>query len=171
MLHAQVMKVVFGQDLADESAGVAQQVFSVSVAIGGLAAFALVLALIEQVVLQVRGSSLLCHSSCVRQSSNASSGLGFLCKCSCESRMHDLLSAEGLVSLALMAFIALSANSPPRPACVVLQVLDDNVKRGSRVFESNHVRTAAPAPGLAQYSAYACADLGTSSGCMHPRCC
>ncbi|KAK9845991.1 hypothetical protein WJX81_007900 [Elliptochloris bilobata] len=66
----EVMKVVFGQDLADESAGVAQQVFSVSVAIGGLAAFALVLALIEQ---------------------------------------------------------------------VVLQVLDDNVKRGSRVFESNHV--------------------------------
>lgn len=59
LLRAQVMKVVFGQDLADESAGVAQQVFSVSVAIGGLAAFALVLALIEQVVLQVRGSSLL----------------------------------------------------------------------------------------------------------------
>lgn len=54
LLRAQVMKVVFGQDLADESAGVAQQVFSVSVAIGGLAAFALVLALIEQVVLQVR---------------------------------------------------------------------------------------------------------------------
>ena len=53
--RTQVMKVVFGQDLADESAGVAQQVFSVSVAIGGLAAFALVLALIEQVVLQVRG--------------------------------------------------------------------------------------------------------------------
>ena len=85
--------------------------------------------------------------------------------------MHDSLSAEGLVCLALMAFIALSANPPPRPACVVLQVLDDNVKRGSRVFESNHVRTAAPAPGLAQYSACAYADLGTSSGCMHPRCC
>ena len=83
------MKVVFGQDLADESAGVAQQVFSVSVAIGGLAAFALVLALIEQVVLQVRGSSLLRHSShSVRQFSNASSGPGFLC--SCVSRMHDL---------------------------------------------------------------------------------
>ena len=57
------MKVVFGQDLADESAGVAQQVFSVSVAIGGLAAFALVLALIEQVVLQVRGSSLLRYAT------------------------------------------------------------------------------------------------------------
>ena len=25
---------------------------------------------------------------------------------------------------------------------VMLQVLDDNVKRGSRVFESNHVRNA-----------------------------
>ena len=49
----------------------------------------------------------------------------------------------------------------------MLQVLDDNVKRGSRVFESNHVRTAAPAPGLAQYSAYACTNLGTSSDCMH----
>lgn len=29
------------------------------------------------------------------------------------------------------------------PALAVLQVLDDNVKRGSRVFESNHVRTPA----------------------------
>ena len=69
--------MVFGQDLADESAGVAQQVFSVSVAIGGLAAFALVLALIEQVVLQVRGPSLPRRSPhCVRQSSHAASGLG-----------------------------------------------------------------------------------------------
>jgi hypothetical protein len=52
--RAQVLTVVFGQDLADESAGAAQQVFSVGVAVGGLAAFALVLALIEQVVLQAR---------------------------------------------------------------------------------------------------------------------
>ena len=48
---------MFGQDLADESAGAAQQVFSVGVAVGGLAAFALVLALIEQVVLQARAAS------------------------------------------------------------------------------------------------------------------
>lgn len=54
-----MLMVVFGQDLADESAGVAQQVFSVGVAIGGLAAFALVLALIEQVVLQVRGKGII----------------------------------------------------------------------------------------------------------------
>lgn len=55
--RAQVLTVVFGQDLADESAGAAQQVFSVGVAVGGLAAFALVLALIEQVVLQARAAA------------------------------------------------------------------------------------------------------------------
>ena len=67
----QILVVVLGQDLPDEAADTAQQVFSLAVAAIGLAAFALVLALVEQ---------------------------------------------------------------------VVLQILDDNVRRGSRVFEHGHVR-------------------------------
>jgi len=45
--------VIFGQQLPDEATSFAQQAFAVSVAAIGLAAFALVLALVEQVVLQV----------------------------------------------------------------------------------------------------------------------
>lgn len=66
----QILVVVLGQELPEETADTAQQVFGLVVAAIGLAAFALVLALVEQ---------------------------------------------------------------------VVLQILDDNVRRGSRVFESGHV--------------------------------
>ena len=45
--------VVFGQELPDEAASAAIQAFSLVVAAVGLASFALVLALVEQVVLQV----------------------------------------------------------------------------------------------------------------------
>lgn len=70
--YTQILVVVLGQELPDEAADTAQQVFGLIVAAVGLAAFALVLALVEQ---------------------------------------------------------------------VVLQVLDDNVRRGSRVFETGHVST------------------------------
>lgn len=43
------MLVVLGQDLPDLTSGVASQVFAVSSAVVGLASFALVLALMEQV--------------------------------------------------------------------------------------------------------------------------
>lgn len=50
----QILVVVLGQELPEETADTAQQVFGLVVAAIGLAAFALVLALVEQVVLQVR---------------------------------------------------------------------------------------------------------------------
>ncbi len=76
----QILQVIFGQQLPDEATSFAQQSFAVSVAAIGLAAFALVLALVEQVVLQVvdenvaRGSRVfetghvrvLCFPSCVQ---------------------------------------------------------------------------------------------------------
>ncbi|KAI7839964.1 hypothetical protein COHA_006285 [Chlorella ohadii] len=48
-----VLAVVLGQELPAENAGLASQLFAVVVAIFGFASFALVLALIEQVVLEV----------------------------------------------------------------------------------------------------------------------
>ena len=49
----QVLVVVLGQEFPDAAAGAAEQLFSLAVAGVGLAAFALVLALTEQVVLEV----------------------------------------------------------------------------------------------------------------------
>lgn len=49
----EALTVVFGQDLPDNTANVLQQLWSLMVAAIGLAAFALVLALVEQVVLEV----------------------------------------------------------------------------------------------------------------------
>ncbi len=48
---AQVIVLSFGQDFPDTGADIARQMFSVGVAGIGLAGFALVLALVEQVVL------------------------------------------------------------------------------------------------------------------------
>ena len=45
--------MVLGQDLPDEAASAVEQEFALAVAVIGLAAFALVLALIEQLVLSV----------------------------------------------------------------------------------------------------------------------
>lgn len=52
-MNGQVLVVVFGQELPDTAASAAIQAFSLIVAAIGLASFALVLALVEQVVLQV----------------------------------------------------------------------------------------------------------------------
>ncbi len=49
----EALVVVFGQDLPDTTASVLQQLWALMVAAVGLAAFALVLALVEQVVLEV----------------------------------------------------------------------------------------------------------------------
>ena len=49
----EALVVVFGQDLPDTTASILQQLWSLMVAAIGLAAFALVLALVEQVVLEV----------------------------------------------------------------------------------------------------------------------
>lgn len=49
----EALVVVFGQDLPDTTASVLQQLWALMVAAIGLAAFALVLALVEQVVLEV----------------------------------------------------------------------------------------------------------------------
>ena len=51
--HGQVLVVVFGQELPDAASSAALQLFSLIVAAVGFASFALVLALVEQVVLQV----------------------------------------------------------------------------------------------------------------------
>jgi len=51
--HFQVLVVVFGQELPDSAASATSQLFSLIVAAVGFASFALVLALVEQVVLQV----------------------------------------------------------------------------------------------------------------------
>ncbi|KAI8477171.1 MAG: hypothetical protein J3K34DRAFT_515852 [Monoraphidium minutum] len=48
----EIMVTAFGEGFPDKGAPIAVQVFSVMVAVGGLAAFALVLALVEQVVLE-----------------------------------------------------------------------------------------------------------------------
>ena len=70
LVLAQILQVIFGQQLPDEATSFAQQSFAVSVAAIGLAAFALVLALVEQVVLQVvdenvaRGSARLRDWAC-----------------------------------------------------------------------------------------------------------
>jgi hypothetical protein len=45
----QIMIIVFGQQLPDADAGLAAQLFGVAAASTGLASFALVLALVEQV--------------------------------------------------------------------------------------------------------------------------
>ena len=45
----QILQVIFGQELPDTATSFAQQSFAVGVAAIGLAAFALVLALVEQV--------------------------------------------------------------------------------------------------------------------------
>ena len=45
----QILQGIFGQELPDEATSFAQQAFAVGVAAIGLAAFALVLALVEQV--------------------------------------------------------------------------------------------------------------------------
>ncbi len=63
VLLAQILQVIFGQQLPDEATSFAQQSFAVSVAAIGLAAFALVLALVEQVVLQVISTLTLLFSS------------------------------------------------------------------------------------------------------------
>jgi len=49
----QVSQWIFGQQFPDASAPVTQQAFAVVAAVGGLAAFALVLALVEQVVMEL----------------------------------------------------------------------------------------------------------------------
>ena len=49
----QVLVVVFGQELPDATSSVFEQTFSIVVASVGLGTFALVLALVEQVVLEV----------------------------------------------------------------------------------------------------------------------
>ena len=49
----QILVVVFGQELPDATANLVDQVFSLAVALIGLGTFALVLALVEQVVLEV----------------------------------------------------------------------------------------------------------------------
>ena len=48
----QILVVVFGQELPDATANLIDQCFAVTVALVGLATFALVLALVEQVVLE-----------------------------------------------------------------------------------------------------------------------
>ena len=48
-LRVQILQVIFGQELPDTATSFAQQAFAVGVAAIGLAAFALVLALVEQV--------------------------------------------------------------------------------------------------------------------------
>ena len=79
----QILQVIFGQQLPDEATSFAQQSFAVSVAAIGLAAFALVLALVEQVVLQVvdenvaRGSRVF-ETGHVRDSHHASITMFYL---------------------------------------------------------------------------------------------
>ena len=53
-MSVQVLVVVFGQELPDATANIFDQTFSLLVASIGLGTFALVLALVEQVVLEVR---------------------------------------------------------------------------------------------------------------------
>lgn len=54
--------MVFGQELPDAGASIVDQTFALLVAFVGLATFALVLALVEQVVLEVSlGCKLPCH--------------------------------------------------------------------------------------------------------------
>jgi hypothetical protein len=50
---AQILSVVYGQQLPSPDASIGYQVFGVAVATTGLATFALVLALLQQVVLEV----------------------------------------------------------------------------------------------------------------------
>lgn len=49
MCALQIMIIVFGQQLPDTNAGLPEQLFGVAAASTGLASFALVLALVEQV--------------------------------------------------------------------------------------------------------------------------
>ena len=53
-----MLVVVFGQELPDATASFVDQLFSLVVAFIGLGAFALVLALVEQVVLEVSAASI-----------------------------------------------------------------------------------------------------------------
>ncbi|KAL4421226.1 hypothetical protein ABPG75_010517 [Micractinium tetrahymenae] len=62
-----VLAVVLGQDLPPGYAGVASQLFAIVTAVFGLASFALVLALIEQVVLEVLESNVKRGSQCYEQ--------------------------------------------------------------------------------------------------------
>jgi len=60
---AQILVVIFGQDLPDATASLAAQVFGLCVALLGLATFALVLALLQQVQRCMAGPALGCLRS------------------------------------------------------------------------------------------------------------
>ena len=73
--------MVFGQELPDNAASVFQQLFALSVAAIGLAAFALVLALIEQVILEVLEENVK-RGSPIYESGHVSLHLG-VARCTC----------------------------------------------------------------------------------------
>jgi hypothetical protein len=63
MCNLQILVVIFGQDLPEATASLASQVFGLCVALVGLATFALVLALLQQVmdIPMLAMWDLLCH--------------------------------------------------------------------------------------------------------------
>lgn len=121
----QIMIIVFGQQLPDANAGLAAQLFGVAAASTGLASFALVLALVEQasrssvfVCLSLRGSVNVMRVLCVLQPPHH----GETAPCVALSAVN-----AGLTSY-LCALLQ-----------IVLQVIESNVKRGSSVYEQDHV--------------------------------
>ena len=119
--------VIFGQELPEATASLASQVFGLCVALVGLATFALVLALLQQVMdipslamltlwcrkmrLDVRFGSF--HQNWERSSSS---------------------TGEGVVIPVLLQ--------------VVLEVIEENVAQGSRVYEQGHVSLLSSLAGV-----------------------
>lgn len=114
----QILQVIFGQELPDTATSFAQQAFAVGVAAIGLAAFALVLALVEQVR---RSPSLKSHN--VR-------ALIYMA----QTTLQNVIRVDRFASHC-------NCCDSGFPMQVVLQVVDENVARGSKVFETGHVRT------------------------------
>lgn len=100
---------MFGQDLPDATASIFDQTFSLLVASIGLGTFALILALVEQVVLEV-WSRLARRPPSPRQT---------LVKCLPSAFVHPL--------------------SFPFSLSFALQTYERNVRTGSAVLESNHI--------------------------------
>ena len=148
-MRMQILQVIFGQELPDTATSFAQQAFAVSVAAIGLAAFALVLALVEQVrqaPSQVNTTESHGHtqqkawlwlSRCNHRSGKA---LSRISRQPATEGYALIQQAQRTRCVRCVADHHCCRCDRGLPMQVVLQVVDENVARGSKVFETGHVR-------------------------------
>jgi hypothetical protein len=132
-MPTQVLVVIFGQELPEATASLASQVFGLCVALVGLATFALVLALLQQVMT--------CTCSCMHCTQPS-------VHCIFRVTSGQLLQNKSLVRPCE------SMTNPMMPQ-VVLEVIDENVAQGSRVYEEGHVSVMTSCRGTWRLSSHA----------------